>query len=103
MQGGFGKLVLVVKTDGNLEMTGERNKGESALQADLLRVEVRNSYAAVAQADNAGSCCGVEASCCGVSDDSAINQLISTRLGYSQADIEQVPAGADMGLGCGNP
>ena len=33
----------------------------------------------------------------------AINTLISTRLGYSQADLDLVPAGADMGLGCGNP
>jgi SAM-dependent methyltransferase len=24
-------------------------------------------------------------------------------LGYSQADLEKVPTGADMGLGCGNP
>ena len=42
-------------------------------------------------------------SCCGVSDDTAINTLISTRLGYSADDLAKVPAGADMGLGCGNP
>jgi len=45
----------------------------------------------------------VESSCCGVSDDAAINTLISTRLGYSQAELDMVPGGADMGLGCGNP
>jgi SAM-dependent methyltransferase len=45
----------------------------------------------------------VGAGCCGTSDDSAINTLISTRLGYSQADLDRVPSGADMGLGCGNP
>jgi SAM-dependent methyltransferase len=38
-----------------------------------------------------------------VSDDAAINTLISTRLGYSTDDLARVPAGADMGLGCGNP
>lgn len=72
-------------------------------EKDLFRVEIRDSYAAVAKADDAGDCCGVASSCCGVSDDVAINQLISTRLGYSEDDLAAVPAGADMGLGCGNP
>lgn len=70
---------------------------------DEIRQNVRESYAEVAEASNAGSCCGVEASCCGVSDDTAINTLISTRMGYSQDDLDAVPSGADMGLGCGNP
>ena len=72
-------------------------------QADEIRQNVRNSYSEVAEANNDGGCCGVEASCCGVSDDTAINTLVSTRLGYSQNDLEKVPEGADMGLGCGNP
>ncbi|BAZ94034.1 SAM-dependent methyltransferases [Thiohalobacter thiocyanaticus] len=75
----------------------------SEQRSDDIRNAVRSSYAAVAEASEAGDCCGVESSCCGVSDDAAINALISTRLGYSQADLESVPEGADMGLGCGNP
>ncbi len=55
------------------------------------------------QSSNNGSSCGTESSCCGVSDDTAINTLVSTRLGYSKDDLENVPEGADMGLGCGNP
>jgi SAM-dependent methyltransferase len=70
---------------------------------DEIRQNVRESYAEVAEASNNGDCCGVEASCCGVSDDTAINTLISTRMGYSQDDLDAVPTGADMGLGCGNP
>lgn len=70
---------------------------------DELRNHVRNSYARVAEASNGGDSCGVESSCCGVSDDDAINTLISTRLGYSEQDLANVPSGADMGLGCGNP
>jgi SAM-dependent methyltransferase len=70
---------------------------------DRHRQGVREAYAQVARADDAGECCGVEAGCCGTSNDVAISQLISTRLGYSKTDLEQVPAGADMGLGCGNP
>ncbi|MES9965567.1 MAG: arsenite methyltransferase [Candidatus Sedimenticola sp. 20ELBAFRAG] len=75
----------------------------SLVELDTHRQSVRSAYAEVANAENAGSCCGVEASCCGVSDDTAINTLISTRLGYSADELEQVPSGADMGLGCGNP
>lgn len=84
-------------------MSSDNKSTQGARTADLFRVEVRNSYAEVAQAENEGACCGVASSCCGVSDDTAINQLISTRLGYSQADLDAVPKGADMGLGCGNP
>ncbi|MDQ6990870.1 MAG: arsenite methyltransferase [Mariprofundaceae bacterium] len=72
-------------------------------QSDDIRQHVRESYAEVAEASNSGDCCGVESSCCGVSDDTAINTLISTRMGYSEEDLKQVPDGADMGLGCGNP
>jgi len=70
---------------------------------DNHRQGVRDAYAQVANASNEGDACGIESSCCGVSDDGAINTLISTRLGYSENDLESVPDGADMGLGCGNP
>lgn len=72
-------------------------------KADEIRQQVRNSYAQVAQASDNNSCCGEASSCCGVSDDAAINVLVSTRLGYTEDDLNQVPSGADMGLGCGNP
>jgi len=70
---------------------------------DSHRQNVRSAYTKVAQAENSGGCCGVESSCCGVSDDASINTLISTRLGYSETELASVPSGADMGLGCGNP
>ena len=70
---------------------------------DALRKTVREAYARVAAADEAGDCCGEASGCCGVSDDVSINALISTRLGYSAQDQSAVPSGADMGLGCGNP
>ncbi len=71
--------------------------------ADKARQVVRDAYSKVAQASDSEDCCGEAASCCGVSDDQQINALISTRLGYSDTDLDQVPTGADMGLGCGNP
>ncbi len=72
-------------------------------QADEIRQNVRESYSQVAEASNEGSSCGEGASCCGVTDDAVINALVSTRLGYSEDDLKNVPEGADMGLGCGNP
>jgi len=72
-------------------------------EQDSHRQDVRGAYAKVANASNSGDATGIESSCCGVSDDAAINTLISTRLGYSEDDLAKAPSGADMGLGCGNP
>ena len=57
---------------------------------------VRKVYGELASA--AGACCGP--SCCGSPSPVKID---STRLGYSQAELQQIPEGAEMGLGCGNP
>jgi len=75
----------------------------SQAKQDEIRQIVRTAYGEVAEASNGGSGCGEASSCCGVSDEAQINSLISTRLGYSQQDLDSVPDGADMGLGCGNP
>jgi len=72
-------------------------------KSDAIRNQVREDYAKVAEANNANEACGIVSSCCGVSDDIDINTLNSLRLGYSENDLENVPEGADMGLGCGNP
>lgn len=80
----------------DLSLPGEQAKDEH-------RQSVRSAYEKVAQASDEGGCCGNASSCCGVSEDAAINTLISTRLGYSEEDLAKVPEGADMGLGCGNP
>jgi len=84
--------------------TSNNCSGSSAQQkSDAIRNQVREDYAKVAEANNANEACGIESSCCGVSDDIDINTLNSLRLGYSEDDLENVPDGADMGLGCGNP
>ncbi len=81
----------------------EETAAQQHKQSDDIRNNVRESYAKVAEASNHNESCGVESSCCGVSDDIDINTLNSLRLGYSDDDLENVPEGADMGLGCGNP
>jgi len=68
---------------------------------DDIRDAVRKSYAEVAQGKN--SCCGggQPASCC--EPQNLTVSIGSERLGYSKEELASLPAGADMGLGCGNP
>ncbi len=69
------------------------------LDASQIRDYVRERYGAIAEQADAGCGCGdTGAGCCGGS-----SQSYSERLGYAAADAAGVPAGADLGLGCGNP
>ncbi len=61
---------------------------------DEIRSEVRAHYGKVAEAPFAVGCAP---GCC------APTQGTSTALGYSADELAAVPAGADLGLGCGNP
>jgi len=81
----------------------EEPAAQTHKESDDIRNKVRETYAKVAEANNNNEACGIESSCCGVSDDIDINTLNSLRLGYSDDDLANVPEGADMGLGCGNP
>lgn len=81
----------------------DTSSAEESQDADDIRRRVREDYARVASASDAGAGCGEASGCCGVSQDVLINTLISSRLGYNAEDMASVPVGADMGLGCGNP
>jgi arsenite methyltransferase len=59
---------------------------------DRVRTQVRTAYAKVAK--GAGGC---SVGCCGTDDGGSL------ALGYTKEDLENVPEGADLGLGCGNP
>lgn len=67
------------------------------LTNDELRQAVRQQYDLVA--NGAASGCG--SACCGAS--SVSSATTAQNLGYTAQDIAVVPAGANMGLGCGNP
>lgn len=56
---------------------------------------VRDKYGQIAAS---GSCCGPTNSCC-----SPEPTAISTGLGYQPVDLDLLPEGADLGLGCGAP
>lgn len=72
----------------------------SQLANDNIRKAVREQYGKVAESGNSG--CGCSAtSCCDESGSDA--KAASMELGYSNLDVNQVPDGANMGLGCGNP
>lgn len=64
---------------------------EADASADRVREVVRRGYAAVAR-EGASVCCG------GASADEH-----AKRLGYGDDELEAVPEGANLGLGCGNP
>jgi arsenite methyltransferase len=61
------------------------------LKADLRR-HVREGYAAVVNRSKSSCRCG-----------SAATEDYKKKIGYTDADISAVPAGANLGLGCGNP
>ena len=71
---------------------------------DKIRQNVRIAYAQVAQ--TGASCCATAAaptsSCCAPSEHS-VAELLSKGIGYSAEELAAVPAGANLGLGCGNP
>jgi SAM-dependent methyltransferase len=62
---------------------------------DEIRTRVRESYGAIAVSAG-GACCAP--TCCPPSADT-----LSRSVGYSAAELAAVPAGANLGLGCGNP
>ncbi len=63
---------------------------------DTIRQAVREEYGKIATSEQS-SCAAT--SCCPGGDAKAT----SMALGYSSDEVNQVPEGANMGLGCGNP
>jgi SAM-dependent methyltransferase len=64
---------------------------------DIKKV-VREGYAKIAKQES--TCCGHEKSCCG---NTVLAKDISRKIGYTENELENVPQGANLGLGCGNP
>ncbi|WP_458187073.1 arsenite methyltransferase [Haladaptatus sp. NG-WS-4] len=70
------------------------------LDAADRRRAVRDRYARIAtKSDDETNCCTDASRCC--DDDSSTQN--SGDLGYDDAEVNSVEAGADLGLGCGNP
>ena len=67
---------------------------------DNIRKAVREQYGKVAESGNSGCGCSATSRCDETGSDAKVTSM---ELGYSNSDINQVPEGANMGLGCGNP
>lgn len=71
------------------------------LKKEETRRAVRERYAQAA--DGESTDCGCSPSCCGESSPAAELKAQTLALGYSPEELSDIPDGANMGLGCGNP
>ncbi len=80
-----------------MRMQPTRTGGKDMKDEEVKKI-VRQGYAKIAKQEN--SCCSGSATpCCG----STTSEEISKRIGYSEEEMNAVPEGANLGLGCGNP
>ncbi len=68
------------------------------MKKEEIKKVVREGYAKIAKQDS--PCCAPVNSCCGGTD---LAQNVSKSIGYTEEELEAVPEGANLGLGCGNP
>ncbi len=64
-----------------------------------IRSVVRSKYGEIAKGT---SSCGCGPSCCGGSEGAA-GAKIAEHIGYTAGELDAIPEGANLGLGCGNP
>jgi SAM-dependent methyltransferase len=69
------------------------------MKEEKIKKIVREGYAKVAEKKT--SCCATTPVPCSCSK--LTSEEISKRIGYSEEDMNSVPEGANLGLGCGNP
>jgi SAM-dependent methyltransferase len=87
-------------------------ENDSRLENEKKKEWVRERYGKIAQSSNTGCGCGPSepmssSSCCDPGDqvleDSNLTNDSSLNIGYDIEDLTDLPDGADLGLGCGNP
>lgn len=69
-------------------------------KSDEIRHAVQVNYGKIAESGQGG--CGCTPSCCGTYKGQRAVE-IALGLGYTGEEVAAVPAGANLGLGCGNP
>jgi arsenite methyltransferase len=72
-----------------------------AHQLEIIKQAVRDRFGAIAKAGATSCGCEQPAGCCGSKKPTP--DQVALALGYSAKDMEGLPQGANMGLGCGNP
>jgi arsenite methyltransferase len=69
------------------------------LKQEEIKRAVKDGYGKIAREN--GSCClPVNSCCCG---NSKLTANIAKNIGYTEKELQAVPKGANLGLGCGNP
>jgi len=68
------------------------------MKEEEIRKVVREGYAKIAKKES--SCCAPVSSCCGNTN---LSETISKNMGYQDEELQSIPEGANLGLGCGNP
>jgi len=68
------------------------------MKKEELKEAVKRGYGKIAKQGN--SCCAPASLCCG---GTVPTQDIGWKIGYSDEELQAVPEGANLGLGCGNP
>lgn len=63
-----------------------------------IKKMVKQGYSEVARTES--SCCSTKSPCCSLS---GVAEKISKNIGYSEKELDEIPEGANLGLGCGNP
>jgi len=71
---------------------------QTTLDQEKIHREVRKAYAGRVTAETEGT----DESCCSCGGSASVEEA-ALRMGYSQQDLEGVPEGANLGLGCGAP
>jgi arsenite methyltransferase len=70
----------------------------SSMEDKKMKKKVREGYAKIAKQES--TCCGSAKVCCGKANSP---EEISKKIGYTEEQLQSVPDGANLGLGCGNP
>jgi len=74
--------------------------------SNKIRDAVRENYGKIAGNDSSIFSCGcgpeIDTGCCVPTDTKSFKE-VSSKLGYSDSELKNVPEGSNLGLGCGNP
>ncbi len=70
---------------------------EGLMKKEKIKKFVRERYGIIAREKS--SCCGTASTC----ETTDLRENISRKIGYTDKELNAIPEGANLGLGCGNP
>lgn len=77
----------------------------SVIENDRIRQDVRDNYKNIVLnvVGTNGGCCGTDCCTPETTQTTLTAEEISQKLGYTTEELQSIPDGANLGLGCGNP